>query len=613
MKIKKSESRSSQLGVSLIVFFASLTSCAPSQSQTPTQSQTTTQNKTPTQSQTSTQSKTLTSVKNLTDTGVQLLATNNFKRAIEKFEQALKLDPAFKPAKDNLVIAYGKFGLQQCSKNPTSALKTFHKAMRLDPSNPTNVQNLDDVVKLLGKDPKDFEHRVQLGDEARDQFDFEGAVVEYEAALKIKPDSKTQEKLDACLHVKAPPFDNNQVYKPKVITAADIAREQARERQELKAQEELKGRIPKDGVKSNSNVDVDFKPYMKRLQTKMQDNWEAPDNSENKRVEVTFNITRSGELIAPMVTDPSGSSDVDAAALAAVRKCVPFEPLPEGSPFDVKIDFLFDYSVWRSLSKPREDSLKKKVALAAKPQEKIMAIMNLASAYTVGERFQQAYDQYKLVSAIIKKHFPKDYAKNAELYEAMGYMYRCNDKSTPALTAYGIARGFRENGLGKDHVSVAKNLEDTAKNVYVYNSQYGHAETLFKRALTIRRAKLKANDGTIIRNLCDLADCYKEQRNFTEAEKYYLEALTLAKGKSVCDYGDVAEPLAQLYVERGSYAKAEPLLKISIDHYELMHSGVEKHKVCLEKYEQVLNRLGKNDDAVAIHRKLEDVRKVLRN
>ncbi|MFX9696103.1 tetratricopeptide repeat protein, partial [Acinetobacter baumannii] len=75
---------------------------------------------------------------NLNNAAVKALNANNFPEAIKNFEAALKLDPSYKLARQNLAIAHNNYGLQQ-RNNPKLALSEFHKALFLDSSNATTL------------------------------------------------------------------------------------------------------------------------------------------------------------------------------------------------------------------------------------------------------------------------------------------------------------------------------------------------------------------------------------------------------------------------------------------------------------------------------------------
>lgn len=143
-----------------------------------------------------------TTVIELNNEGVRALGTSNFKLAIEKFEAALKRDPTYQRARANLAIAYNNFGLFVNKQSPAEALKCFHKALQLDPSNATTKANVDGIIRIMGRDPGNFQDRVELGDMARKQGDFDGAIVEYQASIALKNDPAVREKLGDVLRVK---------------------------------------------------------------------------------------------------------------------------------------------------------------------------------------------------------------------------------------------------------------------------------------------------------------------------------------------------------------------------------------------------------------------------
>lgn len=137
----------------------------------------------------------------LNNAGVKALNAGNFQLAIQKLEEAVKLDPSYKLAKDNLAIAYNNYGLQLQS-NPKEAIKQFHKALFFDPTNSTTNANLQGIIRYMGKDPGSFKDRVTLAGDARKASDFDGAIIEYKAALQLKDDGKIHMSLGDVYRVK---------------------------------------------------------------------------------------------------------------------------------------------------------------------------------------------------------------------------------------------------------------------------------------------------------------------------------------------------------------------------------------------------------------------------
>ncbi len=148
----------------------------------------------------------------LNNEAVQALNAGNAQLAIQKFEQALKIDPNYQLAKDNLAIAHNNYGLQLRS-NPKAALKEFHQALYLSPSNSVTKSNIDGIIRMMGKDPKSFDVRVALGEEARRGGDFVGAIIEFNEALKIQDDPKLHAVLGDIYRVKDDPGNAINQYK----------------------------------------------------------------------------------------------------------------------------------------------------------------------------------------------------------------------------------------------------------------------------------------------------------------------------------------------------------------------------------------------------------------
>ena len=107
------------------------------------------------------------------------------------------------------------------------------------------------------------------------------------------------------------------------------------------------------GFKSSNPIADDtpdmFKGYMRRMQMKIKSNWEPPEQDTSKRVVVFYTIKKNGKLGSYKVLKTSGSRALDRAAIKALKKSEPFEPLPEGFTKDyVEVQFTFDYNVWKN-------------------------------------------------------------------------------------------------------------------------------------------------------------------------------------------------------------------------------------------------------------------------
>lgn len=127
--------------------------------------------------------------------GVRELNAKEFKKAIASFEEAIKLDPAYKLARENLAIAYNNLGLS-VQDNPREALKYFHKGLFASLDSPMvqdNItNNIAEIITSLNKNPKSLNDRLELAQTALNEKDPEGAIIESRAALNLKENTKSR-------------------------------------------------------------------------------------------------------------------------------------------------------------------------------------------------------------------------------------------------------------------------------------------------------------------------------------------------------------------------------------------------------------------------------------
>ncbi|OUC14543.1 MAG: hypothetical protein B0A82_11440 [Alkalinema sp. CACIAM 70d] len=170
-----------------------------------------------------------------------------------------------------------------------------------------------------------------------------------------------------------------------------------------------------------------------------------------------------------------------------------------------------------------------------------------------------------------------------------------------------------------DKLAEAKQLDMQAFQLYK-QGKYSEAIPLLKRVLDTRRAVLGEESADVATCLNNLAEAYRAQGNYKEAEPLHLQALSLRKrlfllgGKNL----DVAQSLnnvALLYVDQGRDREAEPLflqaIKISEDLNEKYFLAISLNSLAslylkqgnLEKAEKLMLRslelrkklLGEND------------------
>jgi len=316
----------------------------------------------------------------LNNAGVRWLNAGYFESAIEQFEAALRVDPSYSVARENLAIAYNNYGLRLKDK-PKEAIKQFHRALFCNPDNATTKENLEGIIRLMGKNPQSFDDRVALGEEAQATADLKGASIEFEAALSIRKDPAVSAKLAAIKPlIASEPSTERQRRSHQHGVQWKIAQRWKAEHKSIHAPI-LKLKLGKDGTLADVSISqtsgdaaldkeaadlarkcapfdhppegvgeftvdpnsfVDFGPYMAELNRRIKAAWLPPSGFESKRITVLFKLNKGGELSHLVVLQSSGEDSADKAALEAVKQATPFKPLPKGAPDEVDITFTFD-------------------------------------------------------------------------------------------------------------------------------------------------------------------------------------------------------------------------------------------------------------------------------
>ena len=89
-----------------------------------------------------------------------------------------------------------------------------------------------------------------------------------------------------------------------------------------------------------------FNDYMPKMQRKIKSNWEPVKRETSSTVVVKYEIMKDGRLGDYEIVSSSADKQVEKAAIKALKKSSPFEPLPEGFVGDkVDVQFTFDYNV----------------------------------------------------------------------------------------------------------------------------------------------------------------------------------------------------------------------------------------------------------------------------
>ena len=110
---------------------------------------------------------------------------------------------------------------------------------------------------------------------------------------------------------------------------------------------------------------------------------------------------------------------------------------------------------------------------------------------------------------------------------------------------------------------LATTLNNLAE-VYRTQGRFSEAEPLYRRDLAISEKTLGPNHPDVGMSLNNLASLYQAQGRYAEAEPLYRRSLAILENSKGPDHPDVAgvlNNLAELYQAQGRFAEAEPLYR----------------------------------------------------
>ncbi|MEH1839422.1 MAG: TonB family protein [Nostoc sp.] len=100
-----------------------------------------------------------------------------------------------------------------------------------------------------------------------------------------------------------------------------------------------------------SSQDIDITSYLNQLQQQVKQQWLPGVSQSSRRTVLNFTINRSGHLSNLHLSQTSGFSVTDQAALNAIQRAAPFAPLPTGyTSNQMHIQFTFDINVYVQLN-----------------------------------------------------------------------------------------------------------------------------------------------------------------------------------------------------------------------------------------------------------------------
>ncbi|MGC8645901.1 MAG: tetratricopeptide repeat protein, partial [Thermoplasmata archaeon] len=135
--------------------------------------------------------------------------------------------------------------------------------------------------------------------------------------------------------------------------------------------------------------------------------------------------------------------------------------------------------------------------------------------------------------------------------------------------------------------------------LYRKQGKYPEAETLYKEALEIRIRSLGSNHPDVANTKNNLALLYYNQGRYSEAETLYKEALEIlikSFGEIHPDFANTMKNLAALYVKQGRYSEAETLYKEALEIYKTLNEKSHLYEREIESIQNLIDWIKRNHE-----------------
>lgn len=227
--------------------------------------------------------------------------------------------------------------------------------------------------------------------------------------------------------------------------------------------------------------------------------------------------------------------------------------------------------------------------------------------------FKDNLDAYAVEIAI---HFEKGIRaiKAAEYYDKAGSFFSVKYDFAGGVRNLNKALHIRETVLGSEHHDTASSLTNLA-DLYKAQGKYEQAEPLYLRALEIFEKVLGTEHPDKISLSNNLAEMYKDQDKYVQAEPLYLRVLEIKEKILGAKHADTAPSLlnlAHLYWLQGKYEQAEPYYQRVMDIYETV-LGAEHPNTAnsLDNQTSIYHFQGKHDQTESLYQRALFIREIV--
>jgi bacterioferritin (cytochrome b1) len=230
----------------------------------------------------------------------------------------------------------------------------------------------------------------------------------------------------------------------------------------------------------------------------------------------------------------------------------------------------------------------------------------LATTQIILENYNDAEINLKRFLALSEKQLAPDDPHIADAYFGLAMVREHQGKSSDADLIYTKAASIAEKAYADKPMELAHMLE-TLANFYEGQKLYRKSDPYFQRAIALREKALGKEDLEVAEQFVRYTLILEGRGNFSEAEMWCYRALQVKHSLLDARDADLARNqalLASLYVGQEQYAKAEPILKQTIEI--LQEVDEDELSYPLEVYLRLLKATNRDDEAKAIESRLAE-------
>lgn len=189
------------------------------------------------------------------------------------------------------------------------------------------------------------------------------------------------------------------------------------------------------------------------------------------------------------------------------------------------------------------------------PEEKMNCLLYLGMSYEEDTDFEWAMKSY--LQAVEMANVEKKYLLAGKLYNKIAGLHDFDDNYDEA-ERYQLLSG-KSYLQGNDSINYIYSIRNIGR-LYMLKEEYEEASKYFQKAY---RQALPMNDSLLLSSLTNrLGNNYKEMKNYSLAEDYLFKSIAYDEAGSAPTY----LALADLYTEKGEYAKAREYIEMAILH-----------------------------------------------